>query len=135
MADQCADFFDALDDRGHRITDEPHTLTRHAPTFLEASRRRGSLVRAPRPGPGPARRRQGGRAAIRTGWSPRRLGDCMLRELGRPGPRSAPAAATKQFLEAWSLVVESPGRARKSREAGRYAPPAARRTPQRRLSQ
>src|SRR5580700_4234201 len=135
MADQGTDFFDALNDCGHRVTNERHTPTRHAPTPLGASRHRGSPVHAPCLEPGPARRTQDGRAATRTGWPPRRLGGCTLQELERPGPHSAPETGTKQRLEAWSLAAESPDRARKNREALRYAPPAARRTPRRPPSQ
>jgi len=54
------------------------------------------LVRAPRPEPGPARRRQDGRAASRTGWSPRQLGDCVnmncTQEPSRPSAADVPRA-------------------------------------------
>ena len=38
LADQGANFFDALDDRSHCVTDQRHALTRHGPTCPEASR-------------------------------------------------------------------------------------------------
>src|ERR1700735_2630012 len=38
LSDQGADFGDALDDGGHRVTDERHAATRHVPTSPVASR-------------------------------------------------------------------------------------------------